>query len=110
MASCYPIIFCGKSFISPNFGPTQTLTNLLPEAAPQSQESVENSRGADTGAMMWAHLPYSVIQHRAIFKHHELPLWNRYTFCGTPLLAQGQSMLGDPLHWIPVAAGGATWA
>ena len=110
MASCYPIIFCGKSFISPNFGPTQTLTNLLPEAAPQSQESVENSRGADTGATMWAHLPYSVIQHRAIFKHHELPLWNRYTFCGTPLLAQGQSMLGDPLHWIPVAAGGATWA
>ncbi len=110
MASCYPIIFCGKSFISPNFGPTQTLTNLSPEATTQAQEPVENSRGADTGATLWAHLPYSVIQHRAIFKNHELPLWNRYTFCGTPLLAQGQSMLGDPLHWIPIAAGGATWA
>ena len=109
-ASCYPVIFCGRSFVSPNSGPTQTLTNLSPEAAPQANEPVEDGRGADTGAMMWAHLPYSVIQHRAIFNSHELPLWNRYTFCGTPLLAQGQSMLGDPLHWIPVAAGGATWA
>ncbi len=109
-ASCHPIIFCGKSFISPNFGPVPTLLNLSPDAAQQAHEPVEDSRGADTGAMMWAHLPYSVIQHRAIFKNHELPLWNRYTFCGSPLLAQGQSMLGDPLHWFPVAAAGASWA
>ena len=109
-ASCYPVIFCGKSFVSPNFGPTPTLLKHSPDAAPQTQEPVENSRGADTGAMLWAHLPYSVIQHRAIFKHHELPLWNRTTFCGAPLLAQGQSMLGDPLHWIPVSAAGASWA
>lgn len=109
-ASCYPVVFCGKSFVSPNFGPTPTLLKLSPDATPQTPEPVENSRGADTGAMLWAHLPYSIIQHRAIFKHHELPLWNRSTFCGAPLLAQGQSMLGDPLHWIPVSAAGASWA
>ena len=26
------------------------------------------------------------------------------------LLGQGQSMIGDPLHWITILAGGATWA
>ena len=108
--SCYPIIFCGKSFVSPDYGPTQALYEEFPTLPQSPHESTESSRGSDTGALLWAHLPYSVIQHRAIFEHGELPLWNRYTFCGGPLLGQGQSMLGDPLHWIPIAAGGAVWA
>ena len=108
--SCYPIVFCGKSFISPNCGPTQALYDDFPTLPQSPHEVLESGRGADTGATLWAHLPYSVIQHRAIFDHGELPLWNRYTHCGVPLLGQGQSMLGDPLHWIPIAAGGAVWA
>ena len=109
-ASCYPIIFFGKSFVSPNYGPTQALYDDFPTLPQSPHEIIESNRGGDTGATMWAHLPYSVIQHRAIFGHGELPLWNRYSYCGAPLLGQGVSMLGDPLHWIPIAAGGAAWA
>jgi hypothetical protein len=109
-ASCYPVIFCGKTFISPNYGPTQMLQNTYPELVQPPHEVLESNRGTDTGATLWAHLPYSVIEHRAIFGHGELPLWNRNTYCGGPLLGQGMSMLGDPLHWIPITAGGAIWA
>ena len=108
--SCHPVIFFGRSFVSPDNGPVQLLYNNFPELVQPPHEVMESSRGADNGATMWAHLPYSVMQHRAIFGDGELPLWNRYTYCGGPLLAQGQSMLGDPLHWIPIAAGGASWA
>ena len=108
--SCSPVIFHGKTFISPNFGPTPTLYSEFPSSPLSPHETPESNRGSDTGATMWAHMQYSVIQHRAIFNHGELPLWNRYTQCGSPLLGQGISMLGDPLHWIPIAAGGATWA
>jgi hypothetical protein len=59
--------------------------------------------------MMWQHLPYSVIQRRARAQG-ELPLWNRYNSLGAPLLGQGQSMAGDPLHLGVVLAGGAAWA
>jgi hypothetical protein len=109
VASCFPVIFFGKSFVSPNNGAT-LLYNQFPTLPQAAHEVIEDGRGADMGATMWAHLPYSVIQHRAIFEDGELPLWNRYMHCGVPLLGQGQSMLGDPLHWIPVAAGGAAWA
>jgi hypothetical protein len=50
-----------------------------------------------------------MLQHRAL-AHGELPLWNRYNAAGVPLLAQGQSMFGDPLHLLVVAANGAAWA
>ena len=109
-ASCYPVIFCGKTFVSPNFGPLPMLYEDFPTLPQSPHEIPESSRGSDTGATLWAHLPYSVIQHRAIFGHGELPLWNRYAYCGVPLLGQGQSMLGDPLHWIAIAGGGAVWA
>ncbi len=107
--SCHPVIFGGKSFVSPNNGAT-CLYDDFPSLPQSPYEGWEDARGADMGATMWAHLPYSVIQHRSIFRDHELPLWNRYTHCGSPLLGQGQSMIGDPLHWIPIAAGGAAWA
>jgi hypothetical protein len=70
---------------------------------------VVDVKGADVGAMMWAHLPYSVVQHRAL-AGGELPLWNRYNSLGSPLLGQGQSMLGDPLHLWVVLCKGAAWA
>ncbi len=106
---CYPVIFQNRSFVSPANSATLLYDDYptMPEAPDEPWEDV---RGADTGATMWAHLPYSVIQHRAIFRDHELPLWNRWTHCGTPLLGQGQSMIGDPLHWIAIGANGAAWA
>jgi hypothetical protein len=107
--SCYPVIFAGKSFVAPNNGET-ALYEDFPTVPNSPQEIPETGSGSDLGATKWAHLPYSVIEHRSIFQDGELPLWNRYTHCGSPLLGQGQSMLGDPLHWIPIAAGGAAWA
>ncbi|MFM9081421.1 MAG: hypothetical protein ACKOTE_15050, partial [Opitutaceae bacterium] len=38
---------------------------------------------SDVGAVMWQHVPFSVIQHRAL-SQGELPLWNRYNALGVP--------------------------
>ncbi len=107
--SCHPVIFCGKSFVSPNNG-AALLYDDSPTLPGTPHEGREDPRGSDVGAVMWAHVPYSVIEHHAIFHDHELPLWNRYNYCGTPLLGQGMSMIGDPLHWLTICAGGAPWA
>ena len=108
-ASCFPVIFAGKSFVTPENG-TLCLYASFPTLPATPPGPVENPKGADLAALLWAHLPYSVAEHRAIFRDHELPLWNRANSCGVPLLGQGQSMIGDPLHWIPLCAGGAAWA
>lgn len=107
--SCYPVIFCGQSHVSPNNG-AACLYAGFPTLPGAPAGPIENPKFADIGAMLWAHLPYSVVEHRAIFRDHELPLWNRANSCGVPLLGQGQSMIGDPLHWIPLVAGGTAWA
>ena len=107
--SCYPVVFAGKSFVSPGNG-ALLLYDDVPTVPRAPVELPEDPAGSDVGALMWAHLPYSAIQHRAIFQHGELPLWNRYNYCGTPLLAQGLTMIGDPLHWLTIASGGANWA
>lgn len=109
VAACYPVVFFGKSFVSPNNG--AALLYPGPPTVPGMTDSrSEDARGADIGAMMWAHLPYSVVQHAAMFRDGELPLWNRYSSCGVTLIGQGQSMLGDPVHLLVIAAGGASWA
>jgi hypothetical protein len=108
--SCYPVVFFGKSFISPNNGGTALLYNRAPFVPGYTGTSIGNTEGADVGAMMWAYWPYSVVESRSIFKDFELPLWNRYNSFGVPLLGQGQCMFGDPLHFIPLACGGAAWA
>lgn len=107
--NCYPIIFLGRSFVSPNFG-----TVLLYERAPTLpgyQDTImEGAQGSDVGAMIWYYVPVSMVQHRALFHDGELPLWNRYNSGGSVLLGQGQSMFGDPLHLLVIAANGAAWA
>ncbi|MBI4626996.1 MAG: hypothetical protein HY736_27710, partial [Verrucomicrobia bacterium] len=108
VASAYPVVFLGKSYVSPNLG-----TTLLYEAFPtlpgtKSRETVD-VKGTDLGAIMWSHIPVSMIQQRALAQG-ELPLWNRYNSAGTPLLGQGQSMFGDPLQLLVVLAKGAAWA
>jgi hypothetical protein len=107
--SCYPVIFFGKSFVSPNNGGAAQLYPGAPFVPGGSDPGNENVRGSDVGAMMWEYRPYSVIQNDAI-SDGELPLWNRYGSGGTTLLAQGVSMIGDPLHWITVAGRGSALA
>jgi hypothetical protein len=110
LISCYPVVFFGKSFVSPNILGSAMLYQTPPFLPGYKSTALEFPKGSDTGAMLWQNLPYSFIQSRALLRDHELPLWNRYNAGGTPLLAQGLSMFGDPLHTIVVAAGGAAWA
>ncbi len=68
----------------------------------------DDEKGSDLGAAMWQNWPYSVVESRSLFKDGELPLWNRYNSCGTPLLGQGISMFGDPLHLPVLLTGGSS--
>ena len=108
-ASCHPVVFFGRSFVSPNNG-VLALYDVHPSLPGMPAGRVEEWSGSDINATPWAHLPYSVVTHDAVFRDGELPLWNRYVMCGLTLLGQGQSMPGDPLHWLTVCANGAAWA
>jgi hypothetical protein len=108
IVSAYPVVFMGKSFVSPNFG-AALLYDGFPTLPGYNQDQVADVKGSDVGAIMWQGVPYSMIQHRALWQA-ELPLWDRYDSGGLPLLGQGQSMFGDPLHLLVVAADGAAWA
>src|SRR5215212_4490013 len=108
LLSCYPVIFCGRSFVSANA--ERMLYPTIPSWPGHSNTERENFAGSDVGAMLWHDVPNSFIQSRAIFHDGELPLWNRYNSCGLTLLGQGQSMFGDPLHMLPILAGGEAWA
>lgn len=107
--SCHPVIFCGKSFVSPDNGLV-----LLYEANPTvpggTGERIDNAVGSDIGATMYWFMPVSMVQHRAIFHDHEFPLWNRFNWSGVMLVGQGISMIGDPFQWPAIIAGGAPWA
>ncbi|MBC7368050.1 MAG: hypothetical protein H7343_14760 [Undibacterium sp.] len=108
-ASSYPVIFLGKSIVSPNNGTILLYEDQL--TLPGYRErAVANTAGADIGAIMWAHIPLSMLEHDALLRDHEMPLWNRYNSAGTVLLGQGQSMFGDPLHFFVIVADGAAWA
>ncbi len=108
VASTYPVIFLGKSFVSPNLG-TTLLYDAFPTVPGDRSTETTDVKLSDIGAIMWQHVPFSMMQHRAL-REGELPLWNRYNALGVPLLAQGQSMFGDPVHLLVVAANGAAWA
>jgi len=110
--SCYPIVFFGRSFLSPNnHSSAFLLYGEMPTVPGYAEAATDNENGADLGAALWYSWPASLVEHRALSKDFELPLWNRYDSCGLPLLGQGQSMFGDPLHLIVLLAKGsaASW-
>ncbi|OPY60427.1 MAG: hypothetical protein A4E57_04461 [Syntrophorhabdaceae bacterium PtaU1.Bin034] len=108
MVSCYPVFF-GMSFVSPIVALLYPLPPFVP-GGPVTEFIGENFRMSDTGATSWSIVPNTVVQWAALARDWEFPFWTRYVGCGTPLFAQGQSMIGDILHWIPVAAGGSAVA
>jgi hypothetical protein len=109
IASSYPVVFLGRSFVSPNYG-THLLYEHFPTLPDSTAARVADPRGADVGAIIWQHVPLSMLQGRALFHDGQPPLWNRYNSAGVPLYGQGQSMFGDPLHFLVVFADGAAWA
>jgi hypothetical protein len=109
IASSYPVVFLGQSYVSPNYG-TRLLYDHFPTLPDSTAARVADPRGADVGAIIWQHVPLAVLQYHALFHDGQLPLWNRYNSAGVPLYGQGQSMFGDPLHFLVVFAEGAAWA
>lgn len=105
----HPVIFEGRSFVSPANG-SLMLYGDLPTVPESRQKVYADGFASDTGAMLFQHLYYPMIEHSAIVRDHELPLWNRSSLCGVPLLGQGQSMVGDPLNLLTIFANGASWA
>lgn len=98
---CAPVVFGGKSFLSPNNG-VLLLYDSLPTLPGSTDPTAENTQGADVGALAWQTFAFSVIQERSVFRDGELPVWNRYFGSGRTLIGQGQSLIGDPINW-------ATW-
>ncbi|MEP6669101.1 MAG: hypothetical protein ABJF10_08115 [Chthoniobacter sp.] len=109
MVCCHPVIFCGKSFVSPDNG-LLLLYEGKPTVPGGAGGHIDNAVGSDLGATMLWNMPASMIQHRALFQDHEFPLWSRYNWSGLPLFAQSLSMIGDPLEWPAILTGGASWA
>jgi hypothetical protein len=106
--SSYPILFWGKSFLSPNnHSHTFLLYGEMPTVPSSTDVATDDEKGSDLGAAMWYSWPTSVVESRAVLDYFELPLWNRYDSSGLPLLGQGQSMFGDPLHWLALLSRGA---
>lgn len=106
---CHPVIFAGRSFASPYNG-SHMLYSGLPTLPGATEDSYTNCMSSDTGALLFNHIYYTMIQRDALLKHGELPLWNRYSLAGEPLLGQGQSMFGDPFNFLTIWADGAAWA
>jgi len=105
---CHPVLFQGRSFASPSNGALM-LYGKMP-TLPGAEDMYTNTMSSDTGALLFQHLYYPVVQRDALFNHGELPLWNRWSLCGEPLLGQGQSMFGDPFNCLTILANGAAWA
>ena len=94
----YPLLLFGRSLVSPNNGPKGMLYDAVPLTPQSTDLQVEDTRGGDTAAAMYAFVPYSQVQREAIAEG-QWPLWNRYNASGRPLWGQGQTFLLDPLHW-----------
>ncbi len=106
---CHPVLFQGRSFASPNNGGLM-LYGELPTLPGNAEYMFTNTMASDTGAMLFNHIYYPMIQRDALLKHHEWPLWNRYSLAGEPLLGQGQSMFGDPFNFLTILTDSAAWA
>jgi hypothetical protein len=105
----HPVVFQGRSFVSPANG-SLMLYGDLPTLPGSKQRVYADGLSSDTGAMLFQHLYYPMIEWSALVRDHELPLWNRSSLCGLPLLGQGQSMTGDPLNLLTILTRGASWA
>lgn len=109
IAANYPVVLAGRSVVTPNMG-VALLYGQNPWLPGFQSADVGDPHKSDVAALMWHHLPLSMLERRALLRDGELPLWNRYDSAGLPLLGQGQSCFGDPLNLLPILADGASWA
>jgi hypothetical protein len=97
VTSLYPVIFLGKSLVTPNNGFVRLLYQEAPFVPGSNDTGIEDTRGSDVGATMVDTLPMTLMEQEGIAQG-EMPLWNRYHSAGLPLWSQGLAFLGDPLH------------
>ena len=100
MVSTYPVLL-GRSFVAPTNGYLRLFYDSVPFTPGSDDELIEETRGSDIAATVYAFMPYSRLQREAL-SHGEMPLWNRYNAAGRPLWGQGQTFLLDPLHWLTI--------
>jgi hypothetical protein len=107
--NCYPVIFCGRSYVSPTCVGwlVYDWSPPLPGMNPARRVS---QHGSDTAAMMLWGVPVGFIESRSLLEHGELPLWNRYSHAGDTLIGQNETMLGDPLQLIVILGRGSAGA
>jgi hypothetical protein len=96
LLAMHPLLL-GRSLTTPNTGAPMVLYDAPPYVPGSTDTVLEDGRGTDVGAMMWAILPYTVVQREAL-AHGEWPLWNRFNLAGVPLWGQGQTFALDPFH------------
>ncbi len=65
--------------------------------APAGFPGVANNLLSD---QIYLYYPWRVFAGRALQQYGELPLWNPFIFGGQPFVANAQSALFYPLHWI----------
>src|ERR1039457_211368 len=109
--NCYPIIFCGRSYVSPACVEWMVYdwSPPLPGMDPARYQNVAQ-HGSDVGAMMWWGVPIGFVESRGLLEHGEIPLWNQYIHAGDTLIGQAVSMLGDPLQLIVILGRGSAGA
>lgn len=108
--NCYPVIFCGKSFVSPVTVNGALVYDWWPPLPGMAAASPVSQHDSDTGAMMWWGVPMGFVESRSILEHGELPLWNRYSHSGDTLIGQTETMLGDPLQLFVIFGRGSAAA
>jgi hypothetical protein len=109
VVNCYPVVFCGRSFVSPTRGMAMVY-DWWPPLPSMGLTPQVSGHGSDTAAELIWGVPVGFIESRSLLEHGELPLWNRYGHAGESLLGQAISMLGDPLHLIVIFGHGSAGA
>jgi hypothetical protein len=102
VVNCYPVVFCGKSFVAPAFE-VPMLYQQYPTLPGMNRTAGVIAHGSDTGATLIWDVPLGFVESRSIWEHGEVPLWNRYSHAGDTLIGQAISLLGDPLQLIVIA-------
>jgi hypothetical protein len=108
-ASTYPVVFGGRSFVSPGYGGVYLLYNRPPFLPGAWEGSIQSAARADTSVILWQDIPYLRTAFVSL-RSGVFPLWNRFNSAGVSLLGQGQSMLGSPLHLPVILAGGNSFS
>ncbi len=109
IVNCYPIIFCGRSFVSPSSG-VPMVYGGYPALPGMSNTPAVETHGSDSTAMLVWGVPAGFIESRAVLDHGQIPLWNRYSHAGDTFIGQAVTMMGDPLQLIVILGRGSAGA